>query len=265
MFIRPSSIESAGAHRRPSLSRRRRCTSSRSTRTAMPSPISPIRCASRLPKAGHRPRRCAASRARKPPGRAKAGEVIFEGVPVSTGREARVTQAGDYRFFAGWRSDPFFFDVQGRPEQLSVHRRAISLPTRTFAASCWKCPTRLWGRERLAYGPARWSRQTARAGAGCRRIAARGPSQTPFLAGEQNDAYLAARAGGRCTFRPRLRARAGARGWLYAGGSKAGGRDDCCRTSCATTPRARRPSRTMAGHSPTTSPMRSWLSSQMGR
>src|SRR5947209_7068777 len=41
------------------------------------------------------------------------GEVIVEGAPVSTGREARVTQAGDYRFFAGWRSDPFFFDVQG--------------------------------------------------------------------------------------------------------------------------------------------------------
>src|SRR5436190_7433559 len=41
------------------------------------------------------------------------GQIIVEGVPVSTGREARVTQAGDYRFFAGWRSDPFFFDVAG--------------------------------------------------------------------------------------------------------------------------------------------------------
>ena len=39
------------------------------------------------------------------------GKVIVEGVPVSTGREAHVTQAGDHRFFAGWRSDPFFFDV----------------------------------------------------------------------------------------------------------------------------------------------------------
>src|SRR4051794_16842997 len=41
------------------------------------------------------------------------GEAIIEGAPVSTGPEARVTQAGDYRFFAGWRSDPFFFDVEG--------------------------------------------------------------------------------------------------------------------------------------------------------
>ena len=46
-------------------------------------------------------------------GKGDGGEVIVDGAPVSTGREAQVTQAGDYRFFAGWRSDPFFFDVQG--------------------------------------------------------------------------------------------------------------------------------------------------------
>jgi hypothetical protein len=28
-------------------------------------------------------------------------------------REAWITEAGDHRFFAGWRSDPFFFDVMG--------------------------------------------------------------------------------------------------------------------------------------------------------
>jgi hypothetical protein len=41
------------------------------------------------------------------------GMVIAEAVPVSTGREGHATQAGDHRFFAGWRSDPFFFDVLG--------------------------------------------------------------------------------------------------------------------------------------------------------
>ena len=46
-------------------------------------------------------------------GTGDGGQVIVEGAPVSTGREARVTEAGDYRFFAGWRSDPFFFDAQG--------------------------------------------------------------------------------------------------------------------------------------------------------
>lgn len=41
------------------------------------------------------------------------GEAIIEGAPVSNGSEARVTEAGGYRFFAGWRSDPFFFDAGG--------------------------------------------------------------------------------------------------------------------------------------------------------
>jgi Domain of unknown function (DUF4331) len=41
------------------------------------------------------------------------GEVIVQQAPVSVGREALVTNAGDYRFFFGWRSDPFFFDVNG--------------------------------------------------------------------------------------------------------------------------------------------------------
>src|SRR5215471_5605790 len=41
------------------------------------------------------------------------GQVIVASAQVSTGRDARVTEAGEYRFFAGWRSDPFFFDVHG--------------------------------------------------------------------------------------------------------------------------------------------------------
>ena len=41
------------------------------------------------------------------------GEVILEGAPVSDGKEALVTKAGDCRLFVGWRSDPFFFDANG--------------------------------------------------------------------------------------------------------------------------------------------------------
>jgi hypothetical protein len=46
-------------------------------------------------------------------GTGEGGEAIIEGAPVSSGTEAQVTEAGDYRFFADWRSDPFFFDVMG--------------------------------------------------------------------------------------------------------------------------------------------------------
>src|SRR5271169_3648347 len=35
------------------------------------------------------------------------GQTILAGAPVSMAREAHVTSAGDYRFFAGWRGDPF--------------------------------------------------------------------------------------------------------------------------------------------------------------
>jgi hypothetical protein len=40
-------------------------------------------------------------------------QTIIEGAPVSTGLDSLVTEAGDYRFLAGWRSDPFFFDTMG--------------------------------------------------------------------------------------------------------------------------------------------------------
>jgi hypothetical protein len=42
-----------------------------------------------------------------------SGEVIIKHAPVSFGSEAHVTESGSYRFFAGIRSDPFFFDLIG--------------------------------------------------------------------------------------------------------------------------------------------------------
>lgn len=41
------------------------------------------------------------------------GEVVVQDAPVSTSSDAHVTESGEYRFFAGWRSDPFFFDAEG--------------------------------------------------------------------------------------------------------------------------------------------------------
>src|SRR6266481_5836422 len=46
-------------------------------------------------------------------GMGEQGEVIVQQASVSVGREAVVTKAGDYCLFFGWRSDPFFFDVNG--------------------------------------------------------------------------------------------------------------------------------------------------------
>lgn len=41
------------------------------------------------------------------------GEVIFQDVPVSYNPEAQVATSGDWAFFAGIRSDPFFLDAEG--------------------------------------------------------------------------------------------------------------------------------------------------------
>ena len=46
-------------------------------------------------------------------GMGDGGAAIIERAPVSAGADAQVTEAGQYRFFAGWRSDPFFFDAGG--------------------------------------------------------------------------------------------------------------------------------------------------------
>jgi Domain of unknown function (DUF4331) len=42
-----------------------------------------------------------------------SGEVIIKHAPVSFGSKALVTKSGPYKFFAGLRSDPFFFDLVG--------------------------------------------------------------------------------------------------------------------------------------------------------
>jgi hypothetical protein len=42
-----------------------------------------------------------------------SGDVIIDAAPVSLASEALVTSAGPFAFFAGFRSDPFFFDLLG--------------------------------------------------------------------------------------------------------------------------------------------------------
>ena len=125
------------------------------------------------------------------------GEVIVEGAPVSTGTETRVTDAGDYRFFAGWRGDPFFFDVQGALNNLQftgddyfadkdVCSIVLEVPNSTLGKKMG-----LWVRT-LDVANGKW----IQADRGARS------NQTPFLAGEQNAAYLAAEPAGDARFIP---------------------------------------------------------------
>lgn len=42
-----------------------------------------------------------------------AGSVVIPSSPVCFGQQVHITEAGDYRFYAGIRSDPFFLDLDG--------------------------------------------------------------------------------------------------------------------------------------------------------
>ena len=46
-------------------------------------------------------------------GNSNEGDILFQNVPVASGAEVSIAESGEYRFFAGMRSDPFFFDLEG--------------------------------------------------------------------------------------------------------------------------------------------------------
>ena len=116
------------------------------------------------------------------------GEPIFEGAPVSTGAEAAVSQAGEYRFFAGWRSDPFFYDAGGALNEFQftgddffadadVCSMALELPNRELGDG----EVRLWHRTLVTADDATWT-QVER---GART------QVVPFLVpNEEKDAYV---------------------------------------------------------------------------
>ena len=124
-------------------------------------------------------------------GTGEAGKVIVASAQVSTGRDARVTEAGDYRFFAGWRSDPFFFDVEGVLKNFEFAGHEF-FADKDICSIVLEAPNSHLGPKEVGL----WARILIPAkGAGGSWVQVdRGarPSQTPFLAGEQNEAYRAA-------------------------------------------------------------------------
>src|ERR1700704_3673389 len=116
------------------------------------------------------------------------GLAIVEGAPVSTGPVARVTDAGDYRFFAGWRSDPFFCDVEGAKNNLqftgddffadkNVCSIVLEVPNSALGAN----EIRLWARTLASREGGGW----VQAERGAR------PAQAVILVDEERDDYLA--------------------------------------------------------------------------
>ena len=124
-------------------------------------------------------------------GTGDGGQVIVDGAPVSTGRESQVTETGDYRFFAGWRSDPFFCDVEGAKNNLQFTGDDF-FADKNVCSIVLEVPNSALGPKEIRL----WARTLAREhGAGGRWVQAdRGarPAQLAFLTGEERDAYLAA-------------------------------------------------------------------------
>lgn len=115
------------------------------------------------------------------------GQVIVAAAPVSTGRNAQVTAAGGYRFFAGWRSEPFFFDTRGAMNNMQFTGEDF-FADKDVCSIVLEVPNSILGRRRVGL----WARTLKDAG-GVWVQADRGalPLQVAFLVGEERDAYLA--------------------------------------------------------------------------
>ncbi len=120
-------------------------------------------------------------------GTGDGGRVIVDGAPVSTGREARITQAGDIRFFAGWRSDPFFCDVEGAKNNLQFTGDDF-FGDKDICSIVLEVPNSALGTKELRL----WARTLTQDDLGGWMQVERGarPAQAVILV-EERDAYLA--------------------------------------------------------------------------
>ena len=87
-------------------------------------------------------------------GSGKDGDVLFRDVPVSFSEKVNIAEADGYRFFAGMRSDPFFFNFEGYQNGMNftgtdnfldknVFSLALELPNSALGANS---RVGIWGR-----------------------------------------------------------------------------------------------------------------------
>jgi hypothetical protein len=133
-------------------------------------------------------------------GTGEGGQVIVERAAVSSDRdrETRVTEAGGYRFFAGWRSDPFFFDPLGAINNLQFTGSDF-FADKNVCSIVLEVPNSVLGNGEVGL----WARTLNGAGASGSWVQAdRGarPMQSIFLAGEERNTYVSAEPAGDARF-----------------------------------------------------------------
>jgi len=188
------------------------------------------------------------------------GQTIIEGAPVSTGLDSLVTEAGDYRFLAGWRSDPFFFDTMGALNNLQFTGDDF-FADKDVCSIVLEVPNSALGSGTMGL----WHRTVdGTDGNGFRRTAVRWPRN---LYSSLVMRKPPTRLGSRRTMpvsSPSSRTRWSTRVAIRR--RKQGERQGfCCRTFSLMIPASRRPIRPMDGYLPTTLLMSFFPSLQMER
>jgi hypothetical protein len=104
------------------------------------------------------------------------------------GQIARVTEAGPYRLFAGWRSDPFFCDVEGAKNNLQFTGDDFFVD-KDVCSIVLEVPNSALGSKAIGL----WARTLAPDEGGSWVQAERGarPAQAVILVDVERDAYLA--------------------------------------------------------------------------
>ena len=114
------------------------------------------------------------------------GEVVVQQAPVSVGKEALVTQVGDFRFFFGWRCDPFFFDVNGNFNHMQFTGDDF-FKDKNVCSLVIELPNAAFGSNKAGI----WTRTVDKTGEGWVQADRGGrPLQAVFLPGEKREAYL---------------------------------------------------------------------------
>ena len=114
------------------------------------------------------------------------GEVLVAEAPVSVGREALVTSAGDCRCFFGWRSDPFFFDANGLFNNMQFTGDDF-FADKNVCSIVLEVPNAALGTHVVGL----WARTLDKTGEGWIQADRGGrPMQAVFLPGEEREAYL---------------------------------------------------------------------------
>jgi hypothetical protein len=131
-------------------------------------------------------------------GAGESGKTIIEAAPVSIGNQSRITAAGDIRFFAGWRREPFFFDTLGALNNLRFTGTDF-FAEKDVCSIVLELPNSALGGRTVGL----WFRTLDGSGGNWVQVdrGAR-PAQSVFLTGEKKAEYLKAEPGEDARFLP---------------------------------------------------------------